>query len=175
MPTADTRRSLPEPWSSAHRLVPARLLDLLRPREASRAALGRRVPDAGVVSSSPLCDAVPPVRHPARTGESRTEWRLGCGAALAIVAARVSANPAFPLDLLVREFTQERKLRVLNAGSADLGLGVAFSWSHEGLSKAAARTFALLSEVFTQLTLAGVLREIRPGRLPFMTWSASTR
>ncbi|MCW2671139.1 MAG: putative AfsR family transcriptional regulator [Frankiales bacterium] len=123
--------------------------------------------------------------------------RLGraCGGlplALAIVVARASANPAFPLDLLVREFTQERTpLESLNAGSAELDLGTVFSWSHRGLSDEAARTLALLSahpgpefstaaamsisaldprrarEVLNQLTLASVLRESRPGRFAF--------
>lgn len=123
--------------------------------------------------------------------------RLGrvCGGlplALAIVAARASANPAFPLDLLVREFTQERNpLESLNAGSDDLDLGTVFSWSHQALSDTAARTFALLSahpgpeistaaavsisaldprrarEVLTQLTLASVLRATGPGRFAF--------
>jgi DNA-binding SARP family transcriptional activator len=123
--------------------------------------------------------------------------RLGraCGGlplALAIVVARALANPAFPLDLLVREFTQERTpLESLNAGSAELDLGTVFSWSHRGLSDEAARTLALLSahpgpeistaaavsisaldprrarEVLNQLTLASVLRESRPGRFAF--------
>jgi len=116
----------------------------------------------------------------------------GLPLALAIVAARAAANPNFPLDLLVREFTLERTpLEHLNAGSADLDLGTVFSWSQRGLSEDAARTFALLSvhpgpemstaaavsmsglgprrtrEVLTELTLASVLREIRPGRFVF--------
>jgi len=133
-----------------------------------------------------------------RVGDDRDAMiRLGraCGGlplALAIVTARAAANPAFPLDLLVREFTQERTpLASLNAGSAELDLGTVFSWSHRGLSEDAARTFALLSahpgpevstaaavsmsalgprrarEVLTELTLASVLREIRPGRFVF--------
>jgi DNA-binding SARP family transcriptional activator len=116
----------------------------------------------------------------------------GLPLALAIVAARAAANPNFPLDLLVREFTLERTpLEHLNAGSADLDLGTVFSWSQRGLSADAARTFAVLSvhpgpemstaaavsmsglgprrthEVLTELTLASVLREIRPGRFVF--------
>jgi DNA-binding SARP family transcriptional activator/tetratricopeptide (TPR) repeat protein len=116
----------------------------------------------------------------------------GLPLALAIVAARAAANPGFPLDLLVREFTLERTpLERLNAGSADLDLGTVFSWSRRGLSEDAARTFALLSvhpgpemstaaavsmsglgprrarDVLTELTLASVLREIRPGRFVF--------
>ncbi len=112
--------------------------------------------------------------------------------ALAIVAARATANPEFPLDLLVREFTQEQTpLTSLNAGSADLDLGTVFSWSHQGLSEEAAHTFALLSAhpgpeistaaavslsaldprrtraVLTELTLAHVLQEVRPGRFAF--------
>ena len=133
-----------------------------------------------------------------RVGEDRDAMiRLGraCGGlplALAIVAARAAANPAFPLDLLVREFTQERTpLASLNAGSAELDLGTVFSWSHRGLSDDAAHTFVLLSahpgpeistaaavsmsaldprrarEVLTELTLASVLRETRPGRFAF--------
>jgi DNA-binding SARP family transcriptional activator len=116
----------------------------------------------------------------------------GLPLALAIVAARAAANPDFPLDLLVRQFTLERTpLEYLNAGSADLDLGTVFSWSRRGLSEDAARTFALLSvhpgpemstaaavsmsglgprrtrEVLTELTLASVLREIRSGRFVF--------
>ncbi|MDT4936296.1 MAG: hypothetical protein QOK11_4188, partial [Pseudonocardiales bacterium] len=132
-----------------------------------------------------------------RSSDRDAMIRLGraCGGlplALAIVAARASANPAFPLDLLVREFTQEpTPLESLNAGSAELDLGTVFSWSHRGLSKDALHTFALLSahpgpeistaaavsisaldprrarEVLTQLTLASVLRETRPGRFAF--------
>jgi hypothetical protein len=126
-----------------------------------------------------------------------TMIRLGraCGGlplALAIVAARASANPSFPLDLLVREFTLERTPLVsLNAGSAELDLATVFSWSHRGLSEDAARTFELLSahpgpeisaaaaasmaeldpqrarEVLTELTLASVLRQTRSGRFVF--------
>jgi tetratricopeptide (TPR) repeat protein len=132
-----------------------------------------------------------------RSGDRDAMIRLGraCGGlplALAIVTARAAANPAFPLDLLVREFTQERtRLESLNAGTADLNLGTVFSWSHQGLSEEAARTFALLSchpgpeistaaavsisaldarragEVLTELTLASVLRESKPGRFAF--------
>jgi tetratricopeptide (TPR) repeat protein len=133
-----------------------------------------------------------------KVGDDRDAMiRLGraCGGlplALAIVTARAAANPHFPLDLLVREFTQERTpLASLNAGSAELDLGTVFSWSHRGLSEDAARTFALLSvhpgpeistaaavsmsalgqrrarEVLTELTLASVLRQVRPGRFVF--------
>jgi tetratricopeptide (TPR) repeat protein len=130
-------------------------------------------------------------------GASDAMVQLGqaCGGlplALAIIAARACANPTFPLDLLVREFTQERTpLASLSAGSAELDLGAVFSWSHRGLSDEAARTFALLSahpgpeistpaavsisgldpqrarEVLTELSLASVLRESRPGRFVF--------
>jgi tetratricopeptide (TPR) repeat protein len=132
-----------------------------------------------------------------RSSDRDAMIRLGraCGGlplALAIVAARSAANPAFPLDLLVREFTQERTtLASLNAGSAELDLSTVFSWSHRALSEAALRTFAVLSahpgseissaaavsisalepkrahEVLTELTLANVLRETRPGRFVF--------
>ena len=131
------------------------------------------------------------------SGASDAMVALGhaCGGlplALAIIAARASANPTFPLDLLVREFTQERTpLASLNAGSAELDLGAVFSWSHRGLSDQAAQTFAFLSvhpgpeisapaavsvsglgpqrarEVLTELTLASVLRESRPSRFVF--------
>jgi len=116
----------------------------------------------------------------------------GLPLALAIIAARAAANPAFPLDLLVREFTQEQTpLASLSAGTAELDLGAVFSWSHRGLSGDAARAFAFLSvhpgpeipapaavsicglgpqrarEVLTELTQASVLRESRPGRFAF--------
>jgi DNA-binding SARP family transcriptional activator len=114
----------------------------------------------------------------------------GLPLALAIVAARAAANPDFPLDLLVREFART-PLDRLNAGSADLDLGTVFSWSLRGLPEDAARTFAVLSvhpgpemstaatvsmsglgprrtrEVLAKLTLASMLREIRPGRFVF--------
>ena len=120
--------------------------------------------------------------------------RLGqaCGGlplALSIIAARASTNPAFPLDLLVREFTQEpTPLASLNAGSVELDLGSVFSWSQRGLSEDAAHTFEVLGahpgpeittaaaasmsaleprrarEVLTELTLANILRETQPGR-----------
>ncbi len=133
-----------------------------------------------------------------RTDDTRDAMmRLGqaCGGlplALAIIAARASANPTFSLDQLLQEFTQERTpLASLNAGSAELDLVTVFSWSHRGLSQEAARTFALLSvhpgpeistpaavsisglgprrarEVLTELRLASVLRESRPGRYVF--------
>jgi tetratricopeptide (TPR) repeat protein len=119
--------------------------------------------------------------------------RLGqaCGGlplALSIIGARAAANPAFPLDLLVREFTQEpTPLASLSAG-IELDLGTVFSWSQRGLSKDASHTFEVLGahpgpdittaaaasmasldlrrtrEVLTELTLASVLRESRPGR-----------
>jgi DNA-binding SARP family transcriptional activator len=129
------------------------------------------------------------------TGDAMTRLGQACGGlplALAIIAARASANPAFPLDLLLQEFTQERSpLASLNAGSAELDLVTVFSWSYRGLSEDAARTFALLSahpgpeisahaaasisglgprrarEVLTELRLASVLRESRPGRFVF--------
>jgi DNA-binding SARP family transcriptional activator/tetratricopeptide (TPR) repeat protein/type II secretory pathway predicted ATPase ExeA len=116
----------------------------------------------------------------------------GLPLALAIIAARASTNQAFPLDLLVREFAQEpTPLDSLNAGSPDLDLSTVFSWSQRGLSEEAARTFVALSahpgpeisiaaaasmcalnvrrtkEVLTELTLASVLREARPGRFSF--------
>jgi DNA-binding SARP family transcriptional activator len=118
--------------------------------------------------------------------------RLGraCGGlplALAIVAVRAQLNPAYSLDLLVREFTQE-PLGSLDAGSAELNLGTVFSWSLRGLTEDAARAFALISvhpgpeistaaavslsglsprrtkEVLTELTTANMIREVRPGR-----------
>ena len=131
----------------------------------------------------------------ADTSGAMTRLGQACGGlplALAIIAARASANPAFPLDQLLQEFTQERTpLASLNAGSAELDLGTVFSWSHRGLSEDAAHTFALLSahpgpeisapaavsisglgprrarEVLTELRLASVLRESRPGRFVF--------
>lgn len=133
-----------------------------------------------------------------RVGDtSDAMMRLGqaCGGlplALAIIAARASANPTFPLDQLLQEFTQERTpLASLNAGSAELNLRSVFSGSYRGLSGDAGRTFALLSahpgpeisahaavsisglrpcrarEVLTELRLASVLRESRPGRFVF--------
>ena len=112
--------------------------------------------------------------------------------ALAIVAARATANPEFPLDLLVRECTLEpTPLTYLNAGSANLDLGTVFSWSHRRLSEEAAQTFSLMSAhtgpevstaaamsisaldpqrtraVLTELTVAHVLQEVRPGRFAF--------
>jgi hypothetical protein len=136
-----------------------------------------------------------PANRAGRTGEVMTRLSQACGGlplALAIIAARACANPTFPLDQLLREFTQEQTpLASLSAGSAELDLGTVFSWSLRGLSEDAARTFALLSvhpgpeistpaavsvsglgprrarEVLTELSLASVLRESRPGRFVF--------
>ena len=92
-------------------------------------------------------------RLPLGRGEEDRDTMLqlgrACGGlplALAIVAARAMANPEFPLDVLVREWTQEpTPLTYLNAGSDDLDLGTVFSWSHRGLSDEAAHSFAVLS------------------------------
>jgi DNA-binding SARP family transcriptional activator/tetratricopeptide (TPR) repeat protein len=116
----------------------------------------------------------------------------GIPLALAIVTARATANPDFPLGLLAREFAATRSpLSALNAGTADLDLSTVFSWSLRALSDDASRTFAGLSThpgpeislpaavsmsgldaadtraVLTELTLANVLREPRPGRFVF--------
>ena len=74
---------------------------------------------------------------------------LACGRlplALAVVVARLQANPSFPLDRFVRELTGgPARLSALTAGPAELDLRAAFSWSHQGLSSTAARLFAVLS------------------------------
>lgn len=132
-----------------------------------------------------------------RSDDRAAMIRLGqaCGGlplALSIVSARASANPAFPLDLLFREFARESTpLAALSAGTAELDLGNVFSWSRRGLSEDAAHTFVVLSvhpgpeistaaavsmsglahgrtrDVLTELSVAHLIREVRPDRFAF--------
>ena len=120
---------------------------------------------------------------------------LACGRlplALAVVVSRLQANPGFPLDLFVREFTGgQARLPALAAGPAELDLRMAFSWSHQGLSSVAARLFAVLSahpgpeitieaavslsgfdveitrKTLVELAQASMLRAIGPDRFAF--------
>jgi DNA-binding SARP family transcriptional activator len=65
--------------------------------------------------------------------------------ALAIVAARVTANPAFPLRAFADELADaHRRLDVLDAGDQSTQVRAVFSWSYRRLSEPAARLFRLL-------------------------------
>ncbi|MDT0345094.1 AfsR/SARP family transcriptional regulator [Streptomyces litchfieldiae] len=84
----------------------------------------------------------------------------GLPLALAIVAARARARPAFPLAALTSGLDG---LDVFDGGDADTNVRTVFSWSYRALSQAAARLFRLLgllpgSEISTAAaaSLAGV-------------------
>ncbi|WP_143531985.1 AfsR/SARP family transcriptional regulator [Saccharothrix sp. ALI-22-I] len=112
--------------------------------------------------------------------------------ALAIVAARATARPAFPLRVLVEELRDERRrLDALDAGDPTTNVRAVFSWSHRQVGEQAARLFVLLglhpgvdigvpavadlagvsreraSVLLTELTRAHLLDEHAPGRLTF--------
>ncbi len=66
--------------------------------------------------------------------------------ALAVVAARATANPRFPLAALAAELGDARTtLDALTAGDTATDVRTVFSWSYERLSAPAARMFRLLS------------------------------
>ncbi len=113
----------------------------------------------------------------------------GLPLALAVVAARALAHPAFPLRALVKELRDEHsRLDALDAGEPASSVRAVTSWSYHRLSPAAARLFRLLgvhpgpdidlaasaalagapaSEVrrlLAELTRAHVVDEVTPGR-----------
>ncbi|MFC3452682.1 AfsR/SARP family transcriptional regulator [Amycolatopsis speibonae] len=66
--------------------------------------------------------------------------------ALAVVAGRAVANPAFPLSALADELRDERaRLDALDAEGTASSVRAVFSWSYRTLSPEAARLFRLLS------------------------------
>ncbi len=65
--------------------------------------------------------------------------------ALAVAAARVAARPALPLAALAAELRESRgRLRALDTGERDGGVGAVLSWSYQNLTEPAARMFRLL-------------------------------
>ncbi|GAB2962483.1 ATP-binding protein [Saccharothrix stipae] len=109
--------------------------------------------------------------------------------ALAIVAAKATANPDFPLTVLARELREEEgRLDALDAGAPGTSVRVVFSWSYRALGPAAARMFRRLGlapgpdigthaaahllavpvtvarALLAELTRAHLLDEHRPGR-----------
>src|SRR5690606_15704029 len=109
--------------------------------------------------------------------------------ALAIVAARSAAHPAFPLASLASELLDARqRLDALAGEDAATDLRAVLSWSHHSLSGSAARLFRLLglhpgpdsafpaattliilpeaqtATLLAQLADANLRRERRPGR-----------
>jgi tetratricopeptide (TPR) repeat protein len=112
--------------------------------------------------------------------------------ALAIVAARASAHPSFPLTALADELRDAQdRLEVLNGGEAAANARAVFSWSCRQLSTEAARLFRLLGlhpgpditapaaaslagtpaarvrPVLAELARAHLLAEQTPGRFAF--------
>ena len=112
--------------------------------------------------------------------------------ALAIVAARATGQPHFPLSAFVAELADaHRRLDALDAGDPGTRLRAVFSWSYERLSEPAARLFRLLGlhpgpdvgvpaaaslagvparglrPLLAELTRAHLLIESRPGRYTF--------
>lgn len=119
-------------------------------------------------------------------------FTAGLPLALAVVAARALAQPAFPLATLVAELRDERgRLDALDAGDPASSVRAVTSWSYHRLSPAAARLFRLLGAhpgpdvdlaaaaslaglpaarvrpLLGELTRAHVLTEHAPGRFGF--------
>ena len=112
--------------------------------------------------------------------------------ALAIVAARATARPTFPLSAFVAELAQaHRRLDALDAGDPGTQIRAVFSWSYQRLSDRAARLYRLLGlhpgpdltagaaaslagepvadtlPLLGELTAAHLLAEHTPGRYAF--------
>ncbi|MEU4338723.1 tetratricopeptide repeat protein [Micromonospora lupini] len=90
--------------------------------------------------------------------------------ALAVLAARSAANPAFPLATLAAELRgAPRPLDSFDAGDAGTDVQAVFSWSYRSLTPAAARLFRLFGchpgpdiGVAAAASLAGLPREQVP-------------
>jgi tetratricopeptide (TPR) repeat protein len=116
----------------------------------------------------------------------------GLPLALAIVAARASARPGFPLASLVAELGDESgRLDALDAGDPASSIRTVISWSYQSLTGQAARMFRLLGlhpgpdvtahaaasaagvtlpaarRCLRELTNANLLNEHQPGRFGF--------
>jgi tetratricopeptide (TPR) repeat protein len=112
--------------------------------------------------------------------------------ALAVAAARVAARPGLPLATLAAELRDIRgRLRALDTGEADGGVGAVLSWSYQNLTQPAARMFRLLGvhpgpdisvaaatslagapvtqtrRSLAELTAAHLIEEHAPGRYTF--------
>jgi DNA-binding SARP family transcriptional activator/tetratricopeptide (TPR) repeat protein len=150
-------------------------LDLLTPKEA-RELLARRVGGPRIASEP---DAV----------EEIIAWCAGLPLALAIVAARATTAPQFPLWVLAQELRAARTgLAGVSGGDPATDLCAVFSWSLRAVSDDAARLFRLLGlhrgpdigvaaaaslagvpvngvlPLLAQLTSAHLLAETAPGR-----------
>lgn len=90
--------------------------------------------------------------------------------ALAVLAARGAANPAFPLTTLAAELREApRPLDSLDGGDAGTDVQAVFSWSYRSLTPAAARLFRLFGchsgpelGVAAAASLAGLPRDQVP-------------
>ncbi|MFD6566020.1 ATP-binding protein [Micromonospora profundi] len=90
--------------------------------------------------------------------------------ALAVLAARGAANPAFPLTTLAAELREApRPLDSLDGGDAGTDVQAVFSWSYQSLTPAAARLFLLFGchpgpelGVAAAASLAGLPRDQVP-------------
>ena len=154
------------------------ILDVLTPEQA-RELLGRRLAGARLAA------------EPAAVAEIITSC-AGLPLALAIAAARAATHPHLPLAALAGELGQTRdRLDALSGGDAGSDVRAVFSWSHQALSPAAARLFALLGlypgpdiaapavaslagtgrpearRLLAELTRASLLTEHTPGRYAY--------
>jgi DNA-binding SARP family transcriptional activator/Tfp pilus assembly protein PilF len=128
-------------------------LDVLTMADASE-LLGRRIGAERIA------------REPAATAEL-VQLSARLPLALAIVAARASARPTFPIAALATEFRDIRgRLDALDAGSVTANVRTVFSWSYQQVSESAARMFRLLglhpgpdSTVTAAASLADVPRD----------------
>ncbi|MFG6193039.1 BTAD domain-containing putative transcriptional regulator [Nonomuraea sp. JJY05] len=147
-------------------------LDLF-PAEDARESLARRLGEERVAREPEAVDEI-------------VERCGGLPLALAVVAARAAANPAFPLAAIAAELRETHgTLDAFADGDPAVDVRAVFSWSYRSLSAAAARLFRLLAlhpgadvsagaaaalagepvrRALNELTRASLLTEHAPGR-----------
>ncbi|GAA3616380.1 BTAD domain-containing putative transcriptional regulator [Nonomuraea rosea] len=147
-------------------------LDLF-PVEDARESLTRRLGEERVVREPRAVDEI-------------VERCGGLPLALAVVAARAAANPAFPLSAIAAELRETPEtLDAFADGDPAVDVRAVFSWSYRSLSAGAARLFRLLAlhpgpdvsagaaaaladepvrRPLNELTRASLLTEHTPGR-----------
>ncbi|MFI6733760.1 AfsR/SARP family transcriptional regulator [Nonomuraea sp. NPDC050451] len=147
-------------------------LDLF-PAEDARESLARRLGEERVAREPEAVDEI-------------VERCGGLPLALAVVAARAAANPAFPLSAIAAELRETPgTLDAFADGDPAVDVRAVFSWSYRSLSAAAARLFRLLAlhpgpdvsagaaaalagepvrRALNELTRASLLTEHAPGR-----------
>ncbi|GLY40439.1 hypothetical protein Amsp01_064620 [Amycolatopsis sp. NBRC 101858] len=112
---------------------------------------GARLVDLDLLSEADARDLLArhigpgPVADEAGAAADLVRWCAGLPLAVGIVAARATARPGFPLDVLVKECRDaSARLDALDAGDLTSNLRAVFSWSYTALDPAEAEVFRLL-------------------------------